>query len=238
MFLKEERHVYQLIESGVFIRDAYVQVSSLSTPSTRITVSGVPPFVPNNLLENELRRSGKFSSAFAAVSLRCRDPKLKHVQSVRQQVFMFLDSPTQTLEASFRVKHGDGYYMVYASSGQLKCFECGHVGHKRVACPHKQQTASVHSECSDGAVLAAAPGTAESNSAVVVDKELDVIDTVANESVANLDANADGEAGRITKRKKESHCEQQTTTEAERSNSNAMEPATHPQIAPDKAASF
>ncbi|KAJ8348956.1 hypothetical protein SKAU_G00275450 [Synaphobranchus kaupii] len=29
--------------------------------------------------------------------------------------------------------------MVYASSGQLKCFECGDVGHKRFACPHRQQ---------------------------------------------------------------------------------------------------
>lgn len=42
---------------------------------------------------------------------------------------MFLDSPTQTLEVSFRVKHSDGFYMVYGSSWQLKCFECGNVGH-------------------------------------------------------------------------------------------------------------
>ncbi len=55
---------------------------------------------------------------------------------------MFLDLPSQTLEVSFRVKHGDGSYMVYASSGQLKCFECGDVGHKRAACPHKGQGAA------------------------------------------------------------------------------------------------
>ncbi len=29
--------------------------------------------------------------------------------------------------------------MVYASSGQMKCFEGGDVGHKRLARPHKQQ---------------------------------------------------------------------------------------------------
>ncbi len=33
VFLKEERHVHQLIESGVFIRDMFVQVSPLSVPS-------------------------------------------------------------------------------------------------------------------------------------------------------------------------------------------------------------
>lgn len=52
---------------------------------------------------------------------------------------MFLDSPSQTLEVSFRVKHGDSNYTVYASSGQLKCLECDNVGHKRVACLHRRQ---------------------------------------------------------------------------------------------------
>lgn len=36
-----------------------------------------------------------------------KDPKLKHVQSLSRQVFMVLDSPTQTLRVSYRVKHGD-----------------------------------------------------------------------------------------------------------------------------------
>lgn len=27
--------------------------------------------------------------------------------------------------------------MVYASNGNMKCFECGDVGHKRAACPQK-----------------------------------------------------------------------------------------------------
>ncbi|TDH00073.1 hypothetical protein EPR50_G00183800 [Perca flavescens] len=139
VFMKDEQLVHQLIESGVFIRDSFVQVSPLSVPSTRITVSGVPPFIPDELLGNELQRFGKFASGFKTVTLGCKDPKLRHVQSLRRQVFMFLDSPTQTLEVSFRVKHGHGSYMVYASSGQLKCFECGDVGHKRFACPHRQQ---------------------------------------------------------------------------------------------------
>ncbi|KAF0047735.1 hypothetical protein F2P81_001368 [Scophthalmus maximus] len=51
VFLTEEPLVHRLIESGVFIRDVLVQVSPLSAPSTRITVSGVPPFIHNDLLE-------------------------------------------------------------------------------------------------------------------------------------------------------------------------------------------
>ncbi len=143
-------------------------------PSTRITVSGVPPFIPNEALEHELRRFGKFASGFRTVSLGCRDAKLKHVQSLRRQVFMFLDSPTQTLEVSFRVKHEEGFYMVYASSGSIKCFECGDVGHKRIACPHKQNAArpaaadggeEVRSEAGGSAVEAPVGGVAASSEA-------------------------------------------------------------------------
>ena len=54
VFLTDEPHIHQLIQSGVFIRDSFVQVSPLSVPSTRITVSGVPPFIPNEALQNVL----------------------------------------------------------------------------------------------------------------------------------------------------------------------------------------
>ncbi|KAJ3609302.1 hypothetical protein NHX12_023825 [Muraenolepis orangiensis] len=61
VFVKSEQIVHQLVASCVFIRDLYVQVSPLSVRSTRITVSSVPPFITNELLENELRRFGKLA---------------------------------------------------------------------------------------------------------------------------------------------------------------------------------
>ncbi|KAJ3608824.1 hypothetical protein NHX12_023354, partial [Muraenolepis orangiensis] len=68
VFVKSEQKVHQLVASGVFIRDLYVQVSPLSVLSTRITVSGVPPLITNELLENELQRFGKFASGFKTLS--------------------------------------------------------------------------------------------------------------------------------------------------------------------------
>ncbi|KAK2883356.1 hypothetical protein Q8A73_022289 [Channa argus] len=176
VFLKAERIVNDLVESGVVIRDLFVQVSPLSAPSTRVIVSGVPPFIPNALLENELRKFGKFASGFKTVNLGCKDPKLKHVQSLRRQVFMFLDSSTQTLDVSFRVKHGDGSYMLYASSGNMKCFECGDVGHKRLACPHKQQAVNAAGPQSATAVVGNASGdaTAEALVGSAVDAAVEV----------------------------------------------------------------
>ena len=45
---------------------------------------------------------------------------------------MFLNCPLQTLDVSFRVKHGGGHDMLYASTRSMRCFDCGDVGHKLV----------------------------------------------------------------------------------------------------------
>lgn len=78
-FVRDESLVHQLIQSGAFVRDLFVQMSLLSSPSTWITISVVPLFIPVELLENELRRSRKFASGLKKVSLGCKDLKLKHV---------------------------------------------------------------------------------------------------------------------------------------------------------------
>ncbi|CAG6022000.1 unnamed protein product [Menidia menidia] len=73
----------------VVVRDLLVQVSPLSVPSMQIPVSGVPPFIPNIQLENKLRRFGKLASGFRSINLGCKDDKLKHVQSLRRQTFLY-----------------------------------------------------------------------------------------------------------------------------------------------------
>ncbi|XP_061086563.1 Ig heavy chain Mem5-like [Conger conger] len=76
VFMKEERYVARLIENGVFLNDVYTQVSPLAVPSTRVTVSGVPPFIPNEVLERELQRFGKLASTFKNLKLGVRWLKL------------------------------------------------------------------------------------------------------------------------------------------------------------------
>ncbi len=51
---------------------------------------------------------------------------------------MMLESNDNILDINFRVKHEGESYMVYATTGSVRCFECGDIGHKRLACPHKR----------------------------------------------------------------------------------------------------
>ena len=73
----------------------FIQVSPLAAFHSH---HRVPPFISNEALEKELKRFGRLASGFRTVSLGCKDAKLKRVKSLRRQVFMFLESPTQTLD--------------------------------------------------------------------------------------------------------------------------------------------
>lgn len=87
------------------------------------------------MLERELLRFGKLASGFRSVELGCKSEKLKHVQSFGRQVSMFLTCPSQTLDVSFRVRDGEGHYMIYENTGSVRCFLCA--VHQRAVCPHK-----------------------------------------------------------------------------------------------------
>ncbi|KAK3509861.1 hypothetical protein QTP70_016398 [Hemibagrus guttatus] len=122
VILKEQRLVSELAVNGLVVKDNYVQISPLSTPSAKITISNCPPFLPNEALECELKRFGKMARAFKTISLGCKHPALHHVESFRRQVFMFLESPENTLDISFRVKHEGRTFMIYASTGKNEVF--------------------------------------------------------------------------------------------------------------------
>lgn len=88
VFRKEERFVAELIASGVSVNGAYLQVS---VPSTWVT--GVPPFISNEALE-ELQCFSKLARGFRTVVIRV----INYVQSFSRQMFMFLNCQSQMLD--------------------------------------------------------------------------------------------------------------------------------------------
>ncbi|KAK3559764.1 hypothetical protein QTP86_020739, partial [Hemibagrus guttatus] len=145
VFVKEESHVRHLTNVGIVVSGEFVLVSPLIAPMVRVTLSNVPLFIPNGEIERGLTRYGKLASAIRTVPLGCKNGALKHVMSFRRHVFMFLNE--QELDVSFRVGYEGRTYMVYANTGNMKCFQCGHVEYKRLAFPHKAQASEeAHSQ--------------------------------------------------------------------------------------------
>lgn len=141
VFVEKEDIVNQLISDGIVVSGDFLIISPLVAPTTRVTISNVPPFIRNDEIEKALSRYGKKASEIKMIPLGCKNAALKHVMSFRRQVFMFLNEPE--LDISFRVMHEGKAYFIYANTGSLKCFECGDIGHKRHACPHKAQVSEV-----------------------------------------------------------------------------------------------
>lgn len=119
----------------MWVSGVFCVISPLVSLSTKVTISNVPPFIPNCEIERELLRFGKLASGIKMIPLGCKNQALKHVLSFRRQVFMFLES--SSLDISFRVHHEGN--MIYVNTGSLKCYECGDIGHKKNVCPHKKQ---------------------------------------------------------------------------------------------------
>lgn len=56
-----------------------------------------------------------------------------------EDVFMFLNSTSPTLDVSFHLKHAESLCVVFASTNNLRCFDCGDLGQMRQAYPHKDK---------------------------------------------------------------------------------------------------
>jgi hypothetical protein len=141
VFVEKEDIVNRLVSDGIVVSGDFLIISPLVTPTTRVTISNVPPFIRNDEIEKALMRYGKLASEIKMIPLACKNVALKHVMSFRRQVFMFLNE--SELDISFRVLHEGKAYVIYANTGSMKCFECGDIGHKRHACPHKAQVNEV-----------------------------------------------------------------------------------------------
>lgn len=173
VFLKEEQLVNRLVESGIVVSGAFVIVQPLVSPTVRVIISNVPPFIPDEDLQRELSRYGKFASGIKMVPLGCKHESLKHVLSFRRQVFMFLNAPT--LNVSFRCVYEGKSYMLYASTGEMRCFECGSVGHVRLLCPHREGVRNEAGQSNDE------NGRVEENVGEMVENE---VQNVSNEEVS------------------------------------------------------
>ncbi len=78
-----------MIESGISVSGTFVHVQLLVTPTSKVTISNVPPFISDAEIERELTRFGKLASGIRMVPLGCKNANLKHVLSFRRQVFVF-----------------------------------------------------------------------------------------------------------------------------------------------------
>ena len=138
VFVSDEKFVHDVVSSGLTTETGlFILASPMDTPSMRIVISNVPPFITNDKLMCILSRYGTVVSKISMIPLRARDERIKHVMSFRRQVYMILpDRGDDTgLNISFKVTLNKYEYQMYATSASLTCFNCGAFGHVKRFCP-------------------------------------------------------------------------------------------------------
>lgn len=103
-------------KEAITLNDLFVAASPLFVPATRVTVSRVPSFIPNEVLEKELSRFGKFSSGIRMVHLDYKEDCFQHFISLRRRA-MYLSDQSVVLELTFKVNIANGFSTLYASLG-------------------------------------------------------------------------------------------------------------------------
>ncbi|XP_043980130.1 carboxypeptidase A4 isoform X2 [Gambusia affinis] len=137
LFVEKVEQAQQLVEVGVSVGELFLQVSPLTLPATKVTLSNVPPFISDEFLIKELSRHGKVVSPLKKVPTGCKSPLLKHVVSHRRQLFMILNRKDEELNLRFHVRIDDFDYVLFATSSGMKCFGCGQEGHVIKMCPDR-----------------------------------------------------------------------------------------------------
>lgn len=137
IFLNSVEKVNDVVVKGIVVNSAFTPVMPLVQPAKRITLSNVPPFIRDEMIERELMRHGKVVSKIRKIALGSKLPQLKHVVSFRRQTYMVLKNENEELSLAMKFKVDNYDYVIYATSESMKCFGCGQEGHIIRACPEK-----------------------------------------------------------------------------------------------------
>lgn len=69
VFLADVQIVDGLIERGIMINDTFVPVLPLSSPSKKVMLSNVRPFIKNETIQGVLERYGKITAPIKIIPL-------------------------------------------------------------------------------------------------------------------------------------------------------------------------
>lgn len=137
LFLKSLQFVDKIVNEHriISIKDKEISVRRLVSPATRLIISNVYPYIPHEIVENELRGIGiKTVSPMSCIKASIVGEEYSHIKSFRRQIYIM---PTESeLPSSIMITFKNTNYRIYLSDDNLRCYICKTPGHIARRCPN------------------------------------------------------------------------------------------------------
>ena len=103
----------------------------MDNPATTIILSNVPPFLSNEVIQQNLGDYGTVVCRIIMVPWHTRNDQLKHIESFRRFCFVVLKDGVTQLNIYLSVKVAEHDYRIFAMTETFTCYSCGAYGHTK-----------------------------------------------------------------------------------------------------------
>lgn len=142
IYLNSKESVVRAVNRGLNYEGAFIELTPLVRPTTKLILSNVYPEIPNSVLVENIGSFCKVVSQCRPIPLGLKNKKLTHVMSFRRQVQVLMN-PNVTPPDHINFTHSGTNYRVFVSTESARCFNCGEFGHISRSCKKPKSQANI-----------------------------------------------------------------------------------------------
>ncbi|KAG5898241.1 hypothetical protein JTB14_029620 [Gonioctena quinquepunctata] len=139
IYLANPNLVDDLLKShpSVTINNNVINIRRLVSPTKRIIISNIPPYISHDLAENAIKNLGlQLTSPVSFLRAGIPGDEYSHILSFRRQVYVLPPSDDFELQTSLIIPFDGNENRIFLSTDKMECFICKQPGHIASKCPN------------------------------------------------------------------------------------------------------
>lgn len=143
IYLANSTLVDQLIKCHptIHIQNLILTIRRLVSPTKRVLISNIPPFMPHELAEDAIKGLGlQLASPVSFLKAGIPGDEYNHILSFRRQAYVFSTSDDFDLQTSILIPFEGVDHRIFLTSDRMECFLCKQTGHIASACTSSKTT--------------------------------------------------------------------------------------------------
>ncbi|KAG5884692.1 hypothetical protein JTB14_000388 [Gonioctena quinquepunctata] len=122
---------------SVTINNNVINIRRLVSPTKRIIISNIPPYISHDLAENAIKNLGlQLTSPVSFLRAGIPGDEYSHILSFRRQVYVLPPSDDFELQTSLIIPFDGNENRIFLSTDKMECFICKQPGHIASKCPN------------------------------------------------------------------------------------------------------